>query len=59
MSEGPYSYHFVNVEAQRENPHSLLSFNRRFLALRNQHAKIFGRGASPFSPWRTGASSPT
>lgn len=50
MSEGPYSYHFVNVEAQRENPHSLLSFNRRFLALRNQHAKIFGRGSLTLLP---------
>lgn len=50
VSEGPYSYHFVNVEAQRENPHSLLSFNRRFLALRNQHAKIFGRGSLTLLP---------
>ncbi|GAB5601634.1 maltose alpha-D-glucosyltransferase [Thermus sp. FJN-A] len=45
VSEGPFSYHFVNVEAQEQNPHSLLNFLRRLLALRQKHAKTFGRGS--------------
>ena len=44
INEGPYSYDFVNVEDASQNPHSLLNFVRRILALRNQHAKTFGRG---------------
>jgi len=50
ISEGPYSYHFVNVEAQQDNPHSLLNFVRRFLALRKQHAQTFGRGSLTLLP---------
>ncbi|MFN4232700.1 maltose alpha-D-glucosyltransferase [Thermus sp.] len=50
VSEGPYSYHFVNVEAQQENPHSLLNFVRRFLGIRNRYAKVFGRGALRLLP---------
>ncbi|GAA5335939.1 MULTISPECIES: maltose alpha-D-glucosyltransferase [Thermus] len=45
IGEGPYSYQFVNVEAQEDNPHSLLNFIRRFLGLRKQHAKTLGRGS--------------
>ncbi|TBH20212.1 maltose alpha-D-glucosyltransferase [Thermus thermamylovorans] len=50
VSEGPYSYQFVNVEAQGENPHSLLNFVRRFLVLRRQHARVFGRGGLRLLP---------
>jgi maltose alpha-D-glucosyltransferase/alpha-amylase len=40
-------YEAVNVEAQTRNPHSLLNWTRRMLALRrNQHA--FGRGSLRF-----------
>ncbi len=39
-------YHFeaVNVEVQRANPHSLLAWMRRVMALRARH-KAFGRGS--------------
>ncbi|WP_243027766.1 maltose alpha-D-glucosyltransferase [Thermus albus] len=50
VSEGPYSYHFVNVEAQQENPHSHLNFVRRFLGIRNRYAKVFGRGSLRLLP---------
>lgn len=50
VGEGPYSYQFVNVEAQGENPHSLLNFVRRFLVLRRQHARVFGRGGLRLLP---------
>ncbi|MBJ9974022.1 maltose alpha-D-glucosyltransferase [Pseudomonas sp. S75] len=39
-----YGYQSVNVEAQSHDPHSLLNFNRRLLAVRNQQ-KAFGRGS--------------
>ncbi|MGE8497496.1 MAG: maltose alpha-D-glucosyltransferase [Pseudomonas sp.] len=38
-----YGYHTINVEAQARDPHSLLNWMRRMLAIRNQH-KAFGRG---------------
>lgn len=38
-----YGYQTVNVEAQGHDPHSLLNWNRRLLAVRNQQ-KAFGRG---------------
>ncbi|ADD29464.1 maltose alpha-D-glucosyltransferase [Meiothermus ruber] len=50
VSEGPYSYHFVNVEAQQDNPHSLLNFNRRLLALRKRYAQVFGQGTLTLLP---------
>lgn len=50
VSEGPYSYHFVNVEAQQENPHSLLNFVRRLLGIRNRYAKVLGRGSLRLLP---------
>ena len=42
-------YHFeaVNVEAQEENPQSLLWWTKRLIALRNNH-KVFGRGTFEF-----------
>lgn len=50
VSEGPYSYHFVNVEAQQENPHSLLNFVRRFLGIRNRYARVLGGGSLRLLP---------
>jgi maltose alpha-D-glucosyltransferase/alpha-amylase len=42
-------YHFeaVNVEAQQNNPNSLLWWTKRLIALRKQH-KAFGRGSLQF-----------
>ena len=42
-------YHFetVNVEAQQQNPSSLLWWMRRIIALRSQH-QVFGRGSIEF-----------
>jgi maltose alpha-D-glucosyltransferase/alpha-amylase len=42
-----YGYQAVNVEAQWRDPHSLLNWTRRMLAVRRQH-KAFGRGAQRF-----------
>ncbi len=39
-----YGYQTVNVEAQAHDPHSLLNWNRRMLAVRKQQ-KAFGRGS--------------
>jgi maltose alpha-D-glucosyltransferase / alpha-amylase len=38
-----YGYQAVNVEAQTSNPHSLLNWMRRMLAVRQRH-RAFGRG---------------
>jgi len=46
--QGPlYGYEAVNVEAQTRDPHSLLNWMRRMLALRRQH-HAFGRGTLRF-----------
>ena len=50
VNRGPYSYEFVNVEDAEQDEHSLLHFTRRLLALRNQHAQVFGRGSFEFVP---------
>ncbi|MEF8939799.1 MAG: maltose alpha-D-glucosyltransferase [Salinivenus sp.] len=50
INRGQYSYEFVSVEAAEENPHSLLHFTRRLVALRQQHKKIFGRGSFELLP---------
>jgi maltose alpha-D-glucosyltransferase/alpha-amylase len=42
-----YHYESVNVEAQQDNPHSLLSWMKRLIALRKQY-KAFGRGTLEF-----------
>jgi maltose alpha-D-glucosyltransferase/alpha-amylase len=42
-----YHYESINVEAQRNNLHSLLLWMRRVVALRKRH-KAFGRGAIDF-----------
>ena len=45
---GPlYGYEAVNVEAQERDPHSLLNWMRRMLALRRKH-RAFGRGTLRF-----------
>ena len=38
-----YGYEAVNVEAQRRDPHSILNWTRRMLAVRSSHP-AFGRG---------------
>jgi len=42
-----YHYESINVEAQGESPHSLLSWMKRLIALRKQY-KAFGRGTLEF-----------
>jgi maltose alpha-D-glucosyltransferase/alpha-amylase len=42
-----YGYESVNVEAQSRDPHSLLNWMRRMLAVRRQHS-AFGRGTLRF-----------
>ena len=39
-----YGYQTINVEAQARDPHSLLNWMRRLLAVRSQQ-KAFGRGS--------------
>ncbi|HZQ48753.1 MAG TPA: maltose alpha-D-glucosyltransferase [Candidatus Dormibacteraeota bacterium] len=43
ITDPEYHYEAVNVEAQAGNPHSLLSWMKRVIALRKQH-RAFGRG---------------
>ncbi len=45
--DSEYHYEAVNVETQANNPHSLLSWMRRILALRKRH-RAFGRGSLTF-----------
>ncbi|MGY8527352.1 maltose alpha-D-glucosyltransferase [Paracidovorax citrulli] len=46
--QGPlYGFEAVNVEAQTRDPHSLLNWMRKMLALRRQH-HAFGRGSFRF-----------
>jgi len=47
VSDPEYSYEAINVEAERNNPHSLLWFMKRLIALRKQHV-AFGRGTIEF-----------
>jgi maltose alpha-D-glucosyltransferase/alpha-amylase len=42
-----YHYEAVNVEAQQANPHSLLWWMKRLIALRKRHP-VFGRGTIDF-----------
>jgi maltose alpha-D-glucosyltransferase/alpha-amylase len=42
-----YHYESVNVEAQEQNPQSLLWFHKRLIALRKNH-QVFGRGVVEF-----------
>jgi maltose alpha-D-glucosyltransferase/alpha-amylase len=50
INRGPYSYEFVNVEDAENDPHSLLNFMKRLLALRKQHEQVFGRGTFDLVP---------
>ncbi|TDR44995.1 trehalose synthase [Tahibacter aquaticus] len=43
-----YGYAAVNVEAQESDPHSLLHWNRRVLAVRRRYGALFGRGELRF-----------
>jgi maltose alpha-D-glucosyltransferase/alpha-amylase len=43
ITDPEYHYETVNVEAQHQNPHSLLNWMRRLIALRKRH-RAFGRG---------------
>jgi maltose alpha-D-glucosyltransferase/alpha-amylase len=43
VTDPEYHYETVNVEAQVSNPHSLLSWMKRVIALRKRH-RAFGRG---------------
>ncbi|MGN6480916.1 maltose alpha-D-glucosyltransferase [Luteibacter sp.] len=42
-----YGFQAINVEAQQRDPHSLLNWTRRMLAVRNRY-KAFGRGTLKF-----------
>ncbi|MFQ5807530.1 MAG: maltose alpha-D-glucosyltransferase, partial [Phycisphaerae bacterium] len=42
-----YHYESLNVEAQQNNPHSLLSWMKRLIAMRKRY-KVFGRGSIEF-----------
>ena len=46
-----YGYQAVNVEAQASNPHSILNWTRRMLAVRQRH-RAFGRGTNPHAASR-------
>ena len=45
IDHGPFSFEFINVEDAERDPHSLLGFMKRILALRRQHVRVFGRGS--------------
>lgn len=47
IDDPTYAASVVNVEAQERDPHSLLWWTRRILALRQQHP-VFGRGSLRF-----------
>ncbi len=50
IGHGPYSYSFINVEDAENDPHSLLNFMRRLLALRRQFVHVLGRGTLKVLP---------
>jgi trehalose synthase/trehalose synthase-fused probable maltokinase len=43
ITDPEYHYETVNVETQHQNPHSMLSWMKRVIALRKRH-RAFGRG---------------
>ncbi|HEY8655474.1 MAG TPA: maltose alpha-D-glucosyltransferase [Candidatus Limnocylindria bacterium] len=47
IAESEYHYETVNVEAQHANPHSLLAWTKRLIALRKRF-RAFGRGTLRF-----------
>lgn len=52
ISDSVYGYQAINVEAQRQSPHSLLHWMRQMIAVRKQHP-AFGRGTVAFLRPRT------
>ncbi len=47
VSDSLYGYQSINVESQREMPHSLLHWMKRMIAVRKRHP-VFGRGTITF-----------
>jgi maltose alpha-D-glucosyltransferase / alpha-amylase len=47
ITDPEYHYEAINVEAQQANPHSLLWWMKRLIALRKRH-RAFGRGSIEF-----------
>jgi maltose alpha-D-glucosyltransferase/alpha-amylase len=47
IMDANFGFQAVNVEAQAANPHSLLNWTRRMLAVRRRH-RAFGRGTQRF-----------
>lgn len=47
VADSVYGYQSINVEAQRQVPHSLLHWMRHMIAIRKQH-QVFGRGTLEF-----------
>ncbi len=47
IMDANYGFQAVNVEAQSADPHSLLNWTRRMLAVRGRH-RCFGRGVQKF-----------
>jgi len=47
VTDPEFHYAAINVEAQIDNPHSLLSWTKRVVALRKRH-RAFGRGSLTF-----------
>ncbi len=52
ISDSVYGYQAINVEAQRQSPHSLLHWMRQMIAVRKRHS-AFGRGTVAFLRPRT------
>ncbi|MES3630052.1 MAG: maltose alpha-D-glucosyltransferase [Longimonas sp.] len=50
INRGEYAFDVVNVEDANNDPHSLLHFMRRLIALRQQHKEVFGRGTLKLLP---------
>ncbi len=48
ITDPVYGYAAVNVEAQESDPHSLLHWTRRFVAVRRRYGGLFGRGELRF-----------
>lgn len=48
ISDAVYGYAAVNVDAQESDPHSLLHWTRRMIAVRRRYGGLFGRGELRF-----------
>jgi maltose alpha-D-glucosyltransferase/alpha-amylase len=47
VTDPVYGYQAINVDSQKQTPHSLLHWTRRMIAVRKRH-KVFGRGTLEF-----------